>query len=188
MKRYELNVAGITRYLEFVDLDGGMAYASFVIMSDTEMIEAVGPKLAERIGDCDVIITAEAKGIALAFKISELLGHKNFVVARKSEKTYMKDVTTVEVKSITTANTQTLLLDGLDKKNIEGKRVCIVDDVVSTGGSLKALEELVERCGGKVVKVACVLAEGEAYKRDDIIYLEKLPLFKKVGEEYEVLE
>ena len=185
MQKYELNVAGLKRYLPFVDINDELAYASFVVISDTELIEKCAPLLVEKIGDCDAIVTAEAKGIALAYKISEILGLKEFIVARKSEKTYMKDVVEVEVQSITTAKKQVLLLDGADCKKIEGKNVCVIDDVVSTGESLHALEELVMAANAKVVKKACILAEGDAANRDDLIFLERLPLFRKTNGEYE---
>ena len=189
MRKYELKVAGLKRELPFVDISDELAFASFVVISDTELIEHCAPLLAERIGECDAIVTAEAKGIALAYKISELLGLKEFIVARKSEKTYMKDTVEVPVQSITTANKQVLLLDGADAKKIAGRNVCIIDDVVSTGGSLNALERLVMAADAKVVKKACILAEGEAAERDDLIFLEKLPLFRKAGEgEYEEIE
>ena len=185
MQKYELNVAGLKRYLPFVDINDELAYASFVVISDTELIEKCAPLLVEKIGDCDAIVTAEAKGIALAYKISEILGLKEFIVARKSEKTYMKDVVEVEVQSITTAKKQVLLLDGADCKKIEGKNVCVIDDVVSTGESLHALEELVMAANARVVKKACILAEGDAANRDDLIFLERLPLFRKTNGEYE---
>ena len=185
MQRYELNVAGLKRYLNFVDISDELAFASFVVISDTEMIEKCAPLLAEKLKGCDAVVTAEAKGIALAYKISEILGLKEFIVARKSEKTYMHDTIEVSVQSITTANRQVLLLDGEDSKKIEGRNVCLIDDVVSTGESLNALERLVKAAGANVVKKACILAEGDAAKRDDIIFLERLPLFKKADGEYE---
>ena len=189
MKTYELNLCGVKRELPFVDLEGGMAFASFVIMGDTELVTACAPKLAERIGDVDVIVTAEAKGIALAFELSRLLGKKEFIVARKSIKSYMSGVVSVSVHSITTAGEQHLYLDGNDAGRIKGKSVCIIDDVISTGESLYALEALVKSAGGEIVKKAAVLAEGKAAERKDILFLQKLPLFQKTGQdEYEMIE
>ena len=189
MKNYRIRVAGVERELPFVDISDDMAFASFVVISDTELISAAAPLLARKIGHCDAIVTAEAKGIALAYEISRLLGMKSFLVARKSEKTYMKDTVSVPVHSITTASEQHLLLDGADREKIEGKEVCVIDDVVSTGESLSALERLVAAAGAKVVKKACILAEGDAAGREDLIFLERLPLFHKVGEnEYEEIE
>ena len=189
MESYRIKVAGVERDLPFVDIADGLAFASFVIISDTELVSACAPLLAERIGHCDAVVTAEAKGIALAYEISRQLGLKEFIVARKSVKTYMKDTVSVPVRSITTAAEQHLLLDGADGKKIKGKKVCIIDDVVSTGESLSALEELVKAAGADIVKKVCVLAEGDAAKRDDLIFLERLPLFRKVGEnDYEEID
>ena len=188
MDRYEIEVAGVKRSLPFVDISEDLAFASFVVISDTELIKNCAPLLAEKIGECDAIVTAEAKGIALAYKISEILGLKEFIVARKSEKTYMKDMVEVPVRSITTAAKQVLLLDGVDSKKIAGKDVCIIDDVVSTGESLSALERLVDTAGAKVIKKACILAEGKAADRDDLIFLERLPLFRKVNGTYEEIK
>ena len=136
MDTYELKLCGVKRELPFIDLEDNLAFASFVIMGDTELITACAPELAEKIGDVDVIITAEAKGIALAYEISRLLGKKEFIVARKSIKSYMCGVVSVSVHSITTSGEQHLYLDGHDAKRLCGKRVCIVDDVISTGESL----------------------------------------------------
>ena len=151
--------------------------------------QATAPELAEKIGEVDVIITAEAKGIALAYEISRLLGKKEFIVARKSIKSYMCGVVSVSVHSITTSGEQHLYLDGHDAKRLCGKRVCIVDDVISTGESLYALEALVESAKGIVTRKAAVLAEGKAAERDDIIFLQKLPLFHKCDDNsYEIKE
>ena len=149
MKNYELNLFGVKRELPFIDLEDNLAFASFVIMGDTELIMACAPKLAEKIGDVDVIITAEAKGIALTYEISRILGKKEFIVARKSIKSYMSGVVSVSVHSITTSGEQHLYLDGHDAESLKGKKVCIVDDVISTGESLYALEALVESAGGR---------------------------------------
>ena len=189
MKNYELNLFGVKRELPFIDLEDNLAFASFVIMGDTELIMACAPKLAEKIGDVDVIITAEAKGIALTYEISRILGKKEFIVARKSIKSYMSGVVSVSVHSITTSGEQHLYLDGHDAKRLCGKRVCIVDDVISTGESLYALEALVESAKGIVTRKAAVLAEGKAAERDDIIFLQKLPLFHKCDDNsYEIKE
>lgn len=186
---YTLEVAGLKRNLPFVDINDELAFASFVVISDTELVAASAPLLAKKIGSCDIIVTAEAKGIALAYEISRQLGLKEFIVARKSEKSYMKDTLEVSVKSITTAVTQHLYLDGSDIEKIRGKRVCLIDDVVSTGDSLAAIEQLVSKAGGIVTAKACILAEGNAAERSDIIFLEKLPLFRKTADgEYEVID
>lgn len=188
MNTYELNLCGVKRELPFVDLEDNLAFASFVIMGDTELIMACAPELAKKIEDVDVIITAEAKGIALAYEISRILGKKEFIVARKSIKSYMSGVVSVSVHSITTTGEQHLYLDGHDAERLRGKKVCIVDDVISTGESLYAIEALVESAEGIIAKKAAVLAEGKAAERDDIIFLQKLPLFRK-GENgsYEIM-
>ena len=186
MEKYTIELAGLKRELPFVDIGNNMAYASFVVISDTELISACAPLLAEKIGRCDAIITAEAKGIALAYEISKQLGLKDFIVARKSKKSYMKHPVSMPVHSIT--QEQILLLDGSDSDKIKGRKVCLIDDVVSTGESLAALEDLVKAAGAEVISKACILAEGDAAKRDDIIFLEELPLFRKISDgDYEVI-
>ena len=179
MENYTLEIAGLKRQLPFVKINDELSYASFVVISDKQLIEAVAPLLAERISNCDIIVTAEAKGIALAYEVSKQLGLDRFVVARKSVKSYMKDPICVSVRSITTFTEQKLYLDGNDIAYLNGRNVCLLDDVVSTGESLKALRELVDKAGGNVVCQAAVLAEGEAADRDDLIFLQKLPLFRR---------
>ena len=127
MNKYCLEVAGLKRYLPYVDINDELAFASFVVISDTELVSAAAPLLAEKIGRCDAIVTAEAKGIALAYEISKILGLKEFIVARKSEKSYMKDTLEVAVKSITTSSVQHLFLDGSDREKIKGREVCLLD-------------------------------------------------------------
>ncbi len=185
---YELNLCGVTRHLPFIDINETTAFASFVILGDTELVAAVAPEIAGKISGVDVIVTAEAKGIALAYELSKELGMKEFIVARKSVKSYMKNVVETSVHSITTKGEQHLYLDGVDADKIRGKRVLLVDDVISTGESLRALEDLVKAAGATVASQAAVLAEGDAADRKDIVFLQKLPLFRKSGEEYEVME
>lgn len=188
MKQYEINICGVKRTLPFIDINENTAFASFVILGDTELISACAPVLAERIGPVDAIVTAEAKGIALAYEISKCLGLKEFVVARKSAKSYMRDVVSVSVHSITTQGEQHLYLDGTDADKIRGKKICLIDDVISTGESLYALEQLVQSAGGNIVQKAAVLAEGNAAAREDILFLQKLPLFSRTAEgEYEIV-
>ena len=174
---YELTVAGVTRQLPIVQIAPDLAIASFVILGDCELVTAAAPLLAERLPEIDYIVTAEAKGIPLANEVSRLLGLPYYIVARKSIKPYMQTPLTDEVNSITTQKTQSLCLDGKDALAIRGRRVALLDDVISTGASLEAVERLVEKAGGKVVARAAILAEGDAAKRDDIIFLEELPLF-----------
>lgn len=176
---YTLELCGLQRKLPLIEISKDTAFASFVIIGDTELIERCAPALAERIGPVDAIVTAEAKGIALAYEVSRCLGLKEFIVARKSTKTYMQNVVSASVHSITTQKEQQLFLDGNDAAKIEGRRVCLMDDVISTGESLYALEFLAKTAGAKIAARAAVLAEGDAAKRDDILFLQKLPLFKR---------
>ena len=177
MKTYTLNVAGLTRELPIIKLSYDLSIASFVILGDTEIVRKTAPIIAKKLPEVDLIVTAEAKGIPLAYEISKVLNLNEYVVARKSVKAYMEESIEVEVNSITTTNSQKLYLNNRDAKKIKGKRIALVDDVISTGQSLKALERLVEKAGGKVLAKAAILAEGDAKDRKDIIFLEALPTF-----------
>ena len=177
MKTYTLNVAGLTRELPIIKLSYDLSIASFVILGDTEIVRKTAPIIAKKLPEVDFIVTAEAKGIPLAYEISRVLNLNEYVVARKSVKAYMEEPIEVEVNSITTTNSQKLYLNNQDAKKIKGKRVALVDDVISTGQSLKALERLVKKAGGKVLAKAAILAEGDAKDRKDIIFLEALPTF-----------
>ena len=177
MKTYTLHVAGLTRELPIIKLSYDLSIASFVILGDTEIVKKTAPMIAKKLPEVDLIVTAEAKGIPLAYEISKVLNLNEYVVARKSVKAYMEEPIEVEVNSITTTNSQKLYLNNQDAKKIKGKRIALVDDVISTGQSLKALERLVEKAGGKVLAKAAILAEGDAKDRKDIIFLEALPTF-----------
>ena len=177
MKTYTLHVAGLTRELPIIKLSYDLSIASFVILGDTEIVRKTAPIIAKKLPEVDFIVTAEAKGIPLAYEISKVLNLNEYVVARKSVKAYMEESIEVEVNSITTTNSQKLYLNNQDAKKIKGKRIALVDDVISTGQSLKALERLVEKAGGKVLAKAAILAEGDAKDRKDIIFLEALPTF-----------
>lgn len=179
---YELKVAGLTRQLPLCKLTDELNIAAFVIFGDVELTEACAKELLTKIPEHDIMITAESKGIPLVYEMARQSRENKYLLARKMSKLYMKDVIATEVNSITTAKKQILYLDGEDFKAIKGKRVLIVDDVISTGESLAALESLVEQAGGNIVGKATILAEGDAASREDIIYLEKLPLFDKNGE------
>lgn len=185
MEYYNLKICGLKRQLPFVELDGNTAYASFVVISDTELIERAGEELAKRANGAEIILTIEAKGIALAYEISRKLKMKEFVVVRKSIKPYVKSFLQDAVHSITTEGEQDLFLDEADAAKLKGKRVAIVDDVISKGESLAAAERLVERAGGEVCSKLAILAEGKAAERADITFLEKLPLFRKGQDSYE---
>ena len=178
---YRMNIAGVERDLPLCPLNSELYIAAFVMFGDVELTVKSAEALCKIAPEHDVIITAESKGIPLAYEMSRYLGGERYVLARKSPKLYMRDIIKHETKSITTAAVQTLYLDGYDAEYMKGKRVLIVDDVISTGASLASLESLVISAGGTIVGKMAVLAEGDAADRTDIIYLEKLPLFDKNG-------
>ena len=173
---YTLHVAGLTRELPLCKLNDKMDIAAFIMFSDVELTVACAEALLAKCPEFDVILTAEAKGIPLAYEMSRQSG-KKYIPARKGTKLYMQDPVVVEDQSITTAAKQTLVIDKKDLDYMDGKRILIVDDVISTGGSLHALQQLAARSTGTVVGNAAVLAEGDAADRKDIIFLEPLPLF-----------
>ncbi|MCR5816755.1 MAG: adenine phosphoribosyltransferase [Ruminococcus sp.] len=175
---HTLNVAGLTRELPLCAVNDKLDIAAFVMFSDVELTVKCAEELLKKAPGFDIIVTAESKGIPLAYEAARQSG-KNYIVARKSVKLYMTDPISVSVKSITTAAEQTLFLSKEDVSRINGKRVLILDDVISTGESLIAIEKLVEAAGGDIVAEGAVLAEGDATKRDDIFFLEELPVFPK---------
>ena len=178
---YELKVAGLTRELPLCPISEELMIAGFVLVGDTELTERCAEALCRILPEHDVIITAETKGIPLAASMARVMGQERYIVARKGVKLYMKAIVKCEVTSITTEGKQCLYLDGADAERMRGRRVVIVDDVISTGQSLHALEELVKLAGGRIVCRAAVLAEGDAIGRSDIRYLAPLPLFDKTG-------
>ena len=180
-KYYKMTIAGCERALPLCPLGEELNIGAFVIFGDPELTTACAKALNERAPEHDVMITAESKGIPLICEMARLQGNKRYVLARKSVKLYMKDVLKAEVRSITTDHVQSLYLDGEDVEYMRGKRVLIVDDVISTGESLHALEGLVNQVGCEIVGKMAILAEGDATERKDLIYLEKLPLFDKAG-------
>ena len=177
-KTYPITIAGCKRELPICPIDEHLDIAGFVMFGDVEVTECSARALLEKCPAHDVVVTAESKGIPLAYEMARI-GCRRYVVARKGIKAYMTNPVSVEVKSITTDHVQKLFLSQEDREVIQGKRVLIVDDVISTGESLAAIEKLVEEFGGNIVGRACVLAEGDAKDRTDIIYLEPLPLFFK---------
>ena len=178
---YKMNIAGLDRALPICKVTDELYIAGFVIFGDPELTVACAKALLEKAPEYDYIITAEAKGIPLAHEMARQAGDSKYLLARKAPKLYMKDIMEFQVRSITTARQQTLYLDGADAALMQGKRILIVDDVISTGESLYALEALVEKAGGKIVGRMAILAEGDAQERPDLIYLEKLPLFNPDG-------
>lgn len=185
MSTYQLKICGLTRELPYIPLNEDMAYASFVLLGDTELVVRAAKELAVFAKEADIILTAEAKGIALAHEVTKNLGKKEFLVARKSVKSYMQDPIEEVLHSITTKGEQRLYLDQKDVEKIRGKKVCLVDDVISTGESLQAMENLVYHMGGEVACKIAILAEGDAAERKDIVFLGKLPLFRKKGDSYQ---
>lgn len=173
-KTYTLNVAGVTRELPLCPVNEKLDIAAFVMFSDVELTVACAEALLKKVPEFDIIVTAEAKGIPLAYEMSRQSG-KRYIPARKGPKLYMEEPVVVEDVSITTEAVQKLVIDRKDLDSMDGKRILIVDDVISTGGSLHALETLVNKSKGTVVARAAVLAEGDAADRKDIIYLEPLP-------------
>ena len=178
---YRMTVAGLERDLPVCPLNENLSIAGFVIFGDQELTVACAKELLERAPEYDYIIPAEAKGIPLAHEMARQHGDAKYILARKGPKLYMRDIFSVTVNSITTAKEQKLYLDGADAKLMEGKKILVVDDVISTGESLKALEALVEKAGGIICGRMAILAEGDAQNREDLIYLEKLPLLKPDG-------
>ncbi len=174
---YKLNIDGYDAELPILPLPSGIKICFFNLHGASEMTEHCGKSLAKYLGDCDVVITAESKGLQLCHVVARELGHKFYAVARKTKKLYMQDGISIEYESsITTGEPQKLYLSKHDVDLIKGKKVGIVDDVISTGASLKGLEALIEKAGGSVYKKAFVLAEGDAADRTDVIYLAKIPL------------
>ncbi|MDD6678149.1 MAG: phosphoribosyltransferase family protein [Firmicutes bacterium] len=178
---YHMTVAGLERDLPICKVTDDLYIAGFVIFGDQELTVACAAELLKRAPEYDYIITAEAKGIPLAHEMARQAGDAKYILARKGPKLYMTDIFESSVRSITTAKEQHLYLDGADAALMKGKRILIVDDVISTGESLAALEALVNKAGGNIVGRMAILAEGDAQERDDILYLEKLPVFNPDG-------
>jgi len=178
---HRMTIAGVERDLPICRVTDDLYIGAFVIFGDVELTTACAQALLERAPEYDYLLTAEAKGIPLIHEMARLSGQNKYMLARKGPKLYMRDILEVTVHSITTAKEQHLYLDGNDAALMKGKRILIIDDVISTGESLHALEKLAEAAGAQVCGKMAILAEGDAQSRDDIIYLEKLPLFHPDG-------
>ena len=178
---YKMKIAGLERELPLCELNDDLYIAAFVIFGDPELTVAAAKELLAIAPEYDYLITAESKGIPLIHEMARQNGDKKYFLARKAPKLYMTGIFSVDVESITTAGTQKLYLDTLDAELMRGKKILIVDDVISTGNSLAAVKGLVEAAGGSVAGCMAILAEGDAIGRKDIIYLEKLPLFEPDG-------
>ena len=182
---YKMNIAGCERALPLCPINDELYIGAFVIFGDPELTTACAKELLKKAPDYDYMITAESKVIPLVHEMARLAGNQKYFLARKKPKLYMQSVFEVDVRSITTDGVQKLYLDGADAEIMKGKKILIVDDVISTGESLSALEKLVEKAGGIICGKMTILAEGKACDRDDIIYLEPLPLFDKNGDPIE---
>lgn len=180
-KFYDITVAGVKRRLPIVQISDRLAVASFVMLGDCEVVCAAAQALKDMVPEADWLVTAEAKGIPLAHELARRLGMSRYIVARKSIKPYMEHPMDVTVNSITTQKEQHLCLDGQDAEKIRGRRVLLVDDVISTGESIEAIRTLVEKAGGNVVGKVCILTEGDPEKHKGIIRLGNLPLFPVSG-------
>ena len=176
---YDITVAGVKRSLPIVPISDTMSIAGFVIFGDTEVVEPCARALAEKLPpETEVLVTAEAKSIPLIYEMAKVMKMPRYVIARKSVKGYMRNPIITTVNSITNmGREQILVVDEQDAAFIRGKKVAVIDDVISTGSSLQAIEKLVKESGGEVGARAAVLAEGDAANRKDIIFLEKIPLF-----------
>lgn len=177
---YEIDIAGYKRKLPLCKINDELYIGAFILFGDVEITRVSAEALLKKAPMFDIIITAESKGIPLAYEMSRQSG-KEYIVARKGSKLYMQDVIETSVNSITTDHIQKLCLGSDDVSKIKGKKVLIVDDVISTGESLKSIEVLIDQVGGDIVGKMTVLAEGDAADRDDIVFLQKLPLFDAEG-------
>lgn len=180
-KTYTLKVAGLKRELPLFKVADNLYIAAFIMFGDVEMTKKCASELLKKAPEYDIIVTAECKSLPLVYEMARQSGDSNYIVCRKAPKVYMEDVITTQVNSITTANMQSLCIGAQDVEAMKGKRVLIVDDVISTGESLEAIEYLVKQAGGNIVGKMAVLAEGDAAQREDLIFLERLPLFNEDG-------
>ena len=178
---YEMHVAGLTRQLPLCPISDDVMIGAFVIFGDVELTCACARDLLKIAPEFDCMVAPEAKAIPLVHEMARQGGRNEYFLVRKSPKLYMDGVFEAVDRSITTEGEQKLYMDGADAKKMKGRRVLILDDVISTGGSLAAVESLVEQAGGVVVGRMAILAEGDAAKREDILFLEKLPLFNAEG-------
>lgn len=178
---HTMKIAGLARTLELFPVSDETSIAAFIIFGDVEMTKTAASQLLAKAPEFDVILTAEAKAIPLAYEMAAQAGLNDYVIARKGMKVYMRDAISTDVESITTQHLQKLYLGADDVEKLNGKRVLIVDDVISTGASLESLEELCRQAGGNVAGKMAILAEGDAINREDIIVLGQLPLFNADG-------
>lgn len=181
-KAYTMEIAGLKRNLPLFPVNENLYIAAFILFGDVEITKTCATELLKKAPEHDIMLTAECKSIPLIYEMARQSDHSDYIIARKGPKVYMEDVISTNVDSITTAHTQTLCIGKKETELMKGRRVLIVDDVISTGESLAAMEELVEKAGGIIAGKMAILAEGDAAERNDIIYLEPLPLFNAEGE------
>jgi len=180
MSVYTIDIAGMKRELPICPVNDDLFIGAFVMFGDVELTIHCAKELLNRIPSCDYLIAPEAKAIPLVYEMSRQSGIP-YLLARKKAKAYMSGIFRVDVQSITTAGTQTLVIDTADAERMKGKKVVIIDDVISTGESLRAMETLVNKAEGQIVGKMAVLAEGDAANRTDITVLAPLPLFRPDG-------
>ena len=178
---YELEVAGLKRELQLFPINDKLQIAAFIMFGDVELTCKCAEALLRIAPEHDIMLTAEAKSIPLIYEMARQSGENNYIIARKGLKVYMKNSLEVCVNSITTQHEQRLYIGENEVNMLKGKKVLLVDDVISTGESLSALEELVKKAGGNIVGKMAVLAEGDAIERQDITFLKQLPLFDAAG-------
>ncbi len=178
---YKMNIAGLDRELPLCRLSDDLTIGAFVMFGDVELTVACAAELLKKAPEFDYLVAPEAKAIPLIYEMARQAGLNDYLLVRKNKKAYMQGVFEVTVHSITTEGEQKLYMDAVDAAKMKGKRIAVIDDVISTGASLTAVETLVEKAGGNIVARMAVLAEGEAADRDDIIFLERLPLFNADG-------
>ncbi len=177
-----MEVAGLKRDLRLFSVNENLKIAAFIVFGDVELTAHCASELLKKAPEYDILVTAEAKSIPLIYEMARQAGNNDYIIARKAPKVYMENLLKVNVNSITTQKEQVLCIGDTEVNKMKGKRCLIVDDVISTGESLAAIEELVKEAGGIVVGKMAVLAEGDAIERKDITVLEKLPLFDKDGD------
>ncbi len=174
---YTIDINGYKHDAPVLPLPSGIKIVFFNLHGNQKLTEHCGKELAKLLSDCDVLLTVESKALQLTHVITRELDMPFYAVARKSKKLYMQDGIEITIESsITTGAEQKLYLSKHDVELLKGKKVGIVDDVVSTGASLKGLEDIVKKAGGIIHKKAFVLAEGDAKNRPDVIYLQSIPL------------
>ena len=178
---YEMTIAGLQRSLPLCRVNDDLYIGAFIMFGDVELTKAAAKELLEKAPEHDIMITAECKGLPLLYEMARLENADDYIVARKGPKLYMQDIIYTDVDSITTDHMQVLCIGKAEADLMRGRRVLIVDDVISTGESILAIETLVRQAGGIIAGKVAVLAEGEAANRSDIVYLEKLPLFNPDG-------